>query len=127
MIGAYGDVLFEVSATRTAGPSELQLEREWSHAEHEIIKGVSRLQYLGRRLRVVKIKGVLADYLVDDVRSELERISAQADTGAPFPLVIGEESLGQYVTETMKETWTIVDGTGTLRRAAFELSLKEFG
>lgn len=126
-VGAYGSVLFEVSAARTAGIHELRRSHEWDHAEHEIIKGRSRLQYLGKRLESITVKGVLADTLVDDVRAELAALVDQADTGEPYPLVIGNESLGQFVAEKLEETWTVVDGLGRLKRAAFEVSLKEFG
>lgn len=127
MIAALGSIVFEVTSQRVFAPGEIERERRWDHAEHEIVKGPSRLQYLGRRLDVATVKGAVSTSLVDDVRAEIDALAQAADAGTPLAFAVGDRSLGTFVIDNLKEVWTNVDASGRLLRAEFELSLKEFG
>lgn len=124
-IGALGDIVFEVSEEYTNSITEIKRQSSWKYAEHEIIKGKSRLQKLGRQLDTVTFTGRFVDYFCNPL-SELKRLKAEAEKKDPLVLVLGDEVFGDFVIESISETWHETDGAGNPRLVEFEVQLKEY-
>jgi phage protein U len=124
-IGALGDIAFEFSERYANSIDELKRGRSWKYAEHEIVKGKSKLQGLGRQLDTVSFSGRFVDYFCYPL-DEMHRLEAEAEKGEPLVLVLGDETFGEFVIESISETWRDVDGSGNPRVIEFEVSLKEY-
>lgn len=124
-VGALGDIAFEISESYINSFEELKRQKTWKYAEHEIVKGKSRLQRLGRQLDTVTLSGRFVDYFCVP-SSEIKRLEEEAEKIEPLVLVIGEETFGEFVIESISETWRETDNMGHPRVIEFEVSLKEY-
>lgn len=124
-IGALGDIAFEFSEKYANSIDEMKRSRSWKYAEHEIVRGKSRLQGLGRQLDTVSFSGRFVDYFCKPIE-EMRRLEAEADKKEPLVLVLGDETFGEFVIESIFETWREVDGSGNPRVIEFEVQLKEY-
>jgi len=123
--GALGSIAFQVSSNYARSVTELSREHTWKYAEHEIAKDKSRLQWLGRQLDKITFKGKFFDWFCDP-KTEIDKLIAEADKKEPLVLVIGNETLGEFVIEKIQETWKNVSAKGKLRVVEFEVTLKEY-
>ncbi|HOP33226.1 MAG TPA: phage tail protein [Candidatus Hydrothermia bacterium] len=124
-IGVLGGIVFEVSQLYVNSFSEIKRESTWKYAEHEIVKGKSRLQKLGRQLDTVTIAGRFVDYFCHPI-SEIKKMKTEAEKKEPLVLVVGDEVFGDFVIESINETWQETDGAGNPRVIEFEVQLKEY-
>jgi len=124
-IGVLGDIVFEVSQSKVYSPESLRRQSTWKYAEHEIIKGKSRLQKLGRQLDTVSLTLRFVDYFCVPL-AEVKRLKEQAEKKEPLTLVIGDEVFGDFVIESIAETWVETDGNGNPRLIEVEVQLKEY-
>ncbi|MBI4691692.1 MAG: phage tail protein [Nitrospirae bacterium] len=124
-IGAIGDFVFELSGEYANSIDELKRQRSWKYAEHEIVKGKSKLQSLGRQLDTVSFSGRFVDYFCIPI-DEIHRLQDEAEKDEPLSLAIGDESFGEFVIESISETWRETDGSGNPRVIEFEVNLKEY-
>lgn len=124
-LGCLGDIVFEVSERHINAMSELKRERRWSYAEHEIIKGKARLQMLGRQLDTVTIAGRFVHWFCKPLL-EIKRLEEEAEKKEPLVLVMSDETLGEFVIESITETWKEVDNEGNPRVIEFEMTLREY-
>jgi len=124
-IGVLGDIAFEVSEKYINSIIEIKRQSNWKYAEHEIVKGKSRLQRLGRQLDTVTFTGRFVDYFCNPL-SEIKRLKAEAEKKELLALVLGDEVFGDFVIESISETWQETDGVGNPRVIEFEVQLKEY-
>lgn len=124
-IGALGNIVFEFSETYANTLSELKRQKTWKYAEHEIVKGKARLQRLGRQLDTVTLQGRFVDYFCHPLQ-EIKKLEKEAEKKEPLVLVIGDEIFGEFVIESISETWIETDGQGHPRVIEFEITLKEY-
>lgn len=124
-IGVLGDIAFQVSEHSINSFEELRRERSWKYAEHEIVKGKSKLQALGRQLDQVTFSGkFISTFCVPT--AEMKRLEDEAEKDEPLPFVVGEEIFGEFVIERVAETWRETDGLGRPLVIEFEVQLKEY-
>ena len=122
--GVLGDIVFEVSQSKVYSPESLRRQSTWKYAEHEII-GKSKLQKLGRQLDTVSITLRFVDYFCVPL-TEVKRLKEQAGKKEPLTLVIGDEVFGDFVIESIAESWVETDGNGNPRLIEVEVQLKEY-
>jgi phage protein U len=125
-LGCLGDIVFEFSEQHANTFSELKRQRTWKYAEHDIIKGKARLQKLGRQLDAISLTGKFVDYFCSPLE-ELRRLTEEAeDKKDPLVLVLGDEAFGEFVIESIQDSWRETDGNGNPRVIEFEITLKEY-
>ncbi len=124
-VGCLGEIVFECSEEYTNTIAELKRQKTWKYAEHEIVKGKARLQKLGRQLDTITLQGKFVDYFCNP-SSEIKKLENEAEKKEPLVLVLGDETFGEFVIETIVETWKETDGTGNPRIIEFEINLKEY-
>ncbi len=124
-IGALGDIAFEFSEDFSNSIDELRRQRTWKYAEHEIVSGKSKLQSLGRQLDVIAFSGRFLDSFCVPL-TEITRLADAADNEEPLPFAVGDEAFGDFVVESITETWKEVDGDGNPRVIEFDIALKEY-
>lgn len=124
-IGSLGDIVFECSEVYLNTFSDLKRQKTWKYAEHEIIKGKAKLQKLGRQLDTITFQGKFADYFCKPL-TEIKMLEDEAEKKEPLVLVIGDETFGEFVIESIIETWKETDGIGNPRVIEFEIALKEY-
>ena len=123
--GALGSITFQVSSDCARSITELSREHIWKYAEHEIAKDKSRLQWVGKQLAKITFKGKFLDWFCDP-KTELDKLIGEADKKEPLVLVIGNETLGEFVIEKIQETWKSMSTNGKLKVVEFEATLKEY-
>lgn len=124
-IGALGDIVFEFSEIYSNSIEELARSSSWKYAEHEIIKGKSRLQRLGRELDTVNFRGRFIDSFCDPIE-EIRKLKNEAEKDQPLMLVIGEEIFGKFVIESISESWISTEKDGKPKIIEFEVILREY-
>ncbi|MBI3584194.1 MAG: phage tail protein [Nitrospinae bacterium] len=124
-IGVLGDIAFEISEDHINNINELKRSRTWKYAEHEILKGKSRLQSMGRQLDTVSFSGRFGDYFCNPLE-EIHKLEKEAEKGESLVFVFGDEIFGEFVIESVSETWRETDGLGNPKVIEFEVSLKEY-
>lgn len=125
ILGAWGDIVFEVSEQTIRGLKDLSRTSTWKYAEHEIVKGKNRLQTLGRQLDEVEIKAVLAHPFCKPAQ-DLKKLKEKADAKKAYPLVIGDEYFGEFVLTELSENWLETDSEGHPRVVEISMKLKEY-
>ncbi len=126
MIGAFGQVVFRADSRRVMTFSGFTRSREAVFAEHAVAQNASRLQHVGQGLDEISFSVKLSDSLGVDVEEEIHRLRGMLDQGAAYPLVLGGKVLGAFVLTKIDEGWSVVDGSGRIRRAKVKLILREF-
>lgn len=113
-----GSLIFE-----TTGPiTDLQRRREYAYAEHAVIEGKPRLQYVGDQLEEINIGFTFSEAFCNPTLS-LDELAGLADRHQAVPLLFGDgRLLGRYVVRetdvTLRETniWgTVTRATGRIR------------
>ncbi len=125
MIGAFGDFIFEVSAQRVRTFHDLSRKRSAVFAEHAVLEHKPRLQFTGLKLDEVGFsvkRGAALGLVVED---ELEKLAKMIRSGKPYPLIIGDGVIGDFVLIDFDEKWENVGAKGTVGQAAVTLTLKE--
>ena len=125
MWGSLGDVAFEVSYEHVNSIGEAAFEHQYRYAEHQIVMGKSKLQWIGKELTKATLKGVLSDAFCKP-KKEIEKLKKEASKNEPLVFVIGDEIIGLFVIERIKETYKEVSSKGDVRLIEFEAHLKEY-
>ena len=125
MYAVLGDIAFEVSSEYARTISEMTLEHTYKYAEHEIITGKSKLQYLGKQLDKIGFKGILSDYFCNP-EDEIKKLMNEANKRKPLVFVVGENVLGEFIIEKIRQTWKDVSVSGKVRTIEMEIELKEY-
>lgn len=127
-VGAYGDIVFEVSTEKVLTFKELQKKTSGRWAAHEVIGAKPKSEFLGPALDEITLPIQLNILLLDgstieDVLAVLENI---VDKGLVSTLVIGEEVMGKYALTDMDQTRTHFGRGGVATVADVSLSLREY-
>lgn len=121
---ALGDYRFSLD---TAAYDQLERTHAWRWATVERIGAKSAAQYLGEGDEAIRMSGAIYPHFRGGI-GQVEKLRAQASTGAPLQLVDGKGLVwGFYVVTDVTERQTIFFGNGTPRRIEFEISLMAYG
>lgn len=123
-VGSLGSVAFEVSSETIRTWETCSRERKVQFAEHAVVDGKARLQWLGYGLETSRLDILLCAPWCEP-GEELQRLRGLQDGGAPHYLVLGGELWGRYVLESLSETRLRTDGRGRPLVLRVNLSLKE--
>lgn len=127
IIGSLGGTAFEVSPSRIRTFSGLQRTGSARYAEHVPIASKPVQEFLGPGSNTVSFSMTLHARLGVVPMEEIARLRGYMLTGEVVPLFIGEEMLGDYVIETLGESYNEIDGQGRVIVVEINVSLKEAG
>ena len=124
MIGALGNIAFEASDKRIRTFRDFQRKRTVKFAEHLVLDGKPKLQYVGEGLDEISFACAFSVFLGANPTDEIQALEKL--NGAPQKLVVGPVVFGDFVVEQVDEDWKRHDGRGRLLDAVVNLTLKEY-
>ena len=125
IVGSLGDVVFEVSGEFIRTWETCSRERQVQFAEHAVVDGKAKLQWLGYALETSRLD-VLLKAPWCDPGEELQRFRGLQEGGAAHALLLGGEHWGRFVLESLTETRLRTDGQGRPTVIRVNLGLKEY-
>lgn len=123
-IGAFGEILFEVSAEDVFTLNSLSRSREAVFARHETLAGRPLLQAVGLDLWEVDVS-VALDRNFSDPEARLAALERTQAEREHHPLVIGGRVLGRFVLQGIEENTRRFGGSGEILLAEVKLSFLE--
>lgn len=125
-IGTFGPVTFEVSAEKTRTFDEFSRKTAAKFEEHAIIGQKAKLEFISPGLDEISFQVVFSAFHGLNPLQEVKQLREIVQTGAYHPLIIGGETLGNFVMENISEAWKYVDNQGYVLYIAVDVSLKEY-
>ncbi|MDD2870131.1 phage tail protein [Neomegalonema sp.] len=103
----------------------LSTQRSWNYAQHDVIEGKPKLQYVGEELGEISIDLALhAAYC--DPEAEMAKLRVAASMRQAMPLVYGSgHYAGLFVIRRIQSTARHMDGSGVLVALTARLALME--
>lgn len=128
VIGAFGDLVFEVSALRVLTFDGFKRDVKAKYAEHQIIGRPAVLEFVGRELEEISLTIKLISALgVNPAEVELQ-LREMCHTGEPNFLIIGNMVYGEneFVIEDISESVVRWTGGGEVMTNQLEVKFKEY-
>lgn len=128
IVGAYGEVVFEVSSETAKTIDNVTWSGKAKWATHDRHIGHALTEFTGLEPDEMSFDMELSAYLGVNPMTELVKLWEYERKGLPQPLVIGEKAYGKY-------RWSLVshsiqfenyDNNGNLIRASVRVSLQEY-
>jgi phage protein U len=128
VIGALGDIVFEVSANKVETFDDMEWNMSAKYAEHDRHLDFSLPEFTGNDLDEIPFNMKLsANHGVDPMK-EIVKLTTAKREGRTLPLVIGEKAYGTYrwVIQTLKFGMKRFDNKGKLIEADASVTLKMY-
>lgn len=124
-VGSLGDVVFEVSSDKILTHNDCIRDTKANFAEHEVIEGKARLQYIGQGLQEFSL-AITLDASFCAPEEEMKRLDLMQENGEAHRLILGGRIFGHFVIESKTENRARTDGQGYVQLAHVQLKLKEY-
>ena len=127
-VGAFGDIVFEVSDHVIRTFQEVQRTNPGRWAVHEVMGSKPISEFIGPGLDEITLPIHLNELFLggNDIEDEVERIRELVKNGTPSTLVIADRVIGKFYLESLDETHKHFGGKGESRVADLSLKLKEY-
>lgn len=127
-IGAFGDIVFEVSDEAVRTFQDLQHDKKGRWAVHEVMGSKPVSEFIGPGLDEINFPIVLNALFLggSTVEDELERIGSMVDEGMVSTLVIADMIVGKFYLESMGSVTRHFGGKGEKLVTETTLHLKEY-
>lgn len=126
MIGTFGNIVFETSASKILTFDNFIRKGSAVFAEHPVLDKKPRLQHTGEGLDEISFSIRLDVGLGINPKKELDKIREIKSQGDAHKLIINGSVIGKFVLVSLEDKWTRVDNQGRLLVAKLNLNLKEF-
>ena len=120
-MGNFGPVVFETSSSKVKNWERISETYRARFAVHEVVDGYPVRQYLGEGLAEVSIT-VRFNRAFCDPEAEIAELKGLVD-GKAYPLVVGEDVLGEFVLEEADIVRERSTNRGKILSAEVELKL----
>lgn len=127
-VGIFGDVIFSVGHLRVLTPSNFKGTTGANWAEHEVLGGKARAEYLSPKLREYTFDILLDAALGVNPRKMLNRLTEMSENGEIHYLIIGFAPVSQNkfrVTE-ISDSWDSVIKHGLLMQCKVRVHMIDF-
>lgn len=124
-VGSLGEAIFEVNTDRVFTWNDNVRDVKANFAEHEVVEGKSRLQFLGLALDEFSL-AVTLDCRFCAPEVEMRRFDEMQESGKAHRLIIGGKVFGRFVLEGQTQNRARTDGQGRTMLAYVQLKLKEY-
>ena len=119
-VGIFGDVIFSVGHLRVLTPSNFKGTTGANWAEHEVLGGKARAEYLSPKLREYTFDILLDAALGVNPRKMLNRLTEMSENGfAPV-------SQNKFRVTEISDSWDSVIKHGLLMQCKVSLTIKEY-
>lgn len=127
-VGIFGDVVFSVGHLRVLTPSNFKGKIEANWAEHEVLKGKAKPEFLNPKLREYECDILLDSSLGVNPSRMKNRLEEMVENGELHYLIIGfaPVSKNKLRVTSMSESWDVVQRHGLLMQCKVSLMLKEY-
>ena len=124
-IGAYGDIVFEVSEYWIQTFDRLRQTKRGRYSTLNVANHEQLLQYDGRELQTLSFT-VRLHHRFCDPQDQLRQLIKMVDWHMAYPLIIGGWPIGEFVLEEVGSDWKRVADNGVLMYAEGDLYLREY-
>lgn len=127
-VGVFGDVIFSVGHLRMLTPSSFKGTTGATWAEHNVLKGKARAEYIGPKLKEYTFDILLDSSLGVNPRKMLNRLEEMSENGETHYLIIGFAPVSQnkFRVTDVSESWDAVLKHGLLTQCKVSLTIKEY-
>ena len=125
-IGTFGPVTFEVSAEKTRTFDEFSRKTAAKFEEHAIIGQKAKMEFISPGLDEISFQVIFSAFHGLNPINEVKQLREIVQTGEYHSLIIGGETLGNFVIDNISEAWKYVDNKGNVLHIAVDVSLKEY-
>ncbi|CVK18454.1 phage tail protein [Sporomusa sphaeroides] len=125
-IGTFGPVTFEVSVEKTRTFDEFSRKTAAKFEEHAIIGQKAKLEFISPGLDEISFQVIFSAFHGLNPLNEVKQLREIVQKGEYHPLVIGNETLSNFVIESISEAWKYVDNQGFVLYIAVDVNLKEY-
>lgn len=125
-IGTFGPLTFEVSIIRTRTFDDFKRSLSAKFEEHAIIGQKAKLEFISPGLDSISFQVIFSAFHGLNPLNEAKQLREIVQAGEYYPLIIGDEMLGNFVVESASESWNYVDNRGLVMYIAMDVSLKEY-
>lgn len=131
MIGAFGQIAFEVITDEKGAPkrvmtfNELTRSRKAKYAQHKYLDKKPKLQATGFEADTVTFSMRLLAEAGVNPSDELDKLGRMLNSQKAYRLVIGDENLGRFYLVEITEARKRIDNKGNLTGADVALKLME--
>lgn len=127
-VGVFGDVIFSVGHQRVLTPSNFKGKIGANWAEHEVLKGKAKPEFLNPRLREYTFDILLDSSLGVNPSRMKNRLAEMVESGELHYLIIGfaPVSKNRFRVTDVSEAWNVVLKHGLLAQCMVSLTIKEY-
>lgn len=127
-IGAFGDLLFEVSYFKILSFDKWQRTTKHRYATHNIMNYKPKLESVGKDLETISLEILFHTGLGVDPRTETEKLRTMCNNGEVNYLIVGAEVIGNclFVIEEVSEAVEHWSGTGQILTSRVTVKFKEY-
>ena len=123
-VGIFGDVVFSVGHLRVLTPSNFKGKIEANWAEHEVLKGKAKPEFLNPKLREYECDILLDSNLGVNPSRMKNRLEEMVENGELHYLIIGFAPVSKN--KLRVTSWDVVQRHGLLMQCKVSLTLKEY-
>lgn len=128
VIGAFGDLVFEVSNFKVVTFDDFKRTTKAKFAEHNIILEKAKLEFLYSELEEITFTMIFLNSLGVNPFDEVQKARVMCKTGEANFLIIGNHAYGEnaWVITDMTENVTVWNGKGEMIGNKLDVSLREY-
>lgn len=124
--GSFGEVIFEVSASKVLTPSSFSLEMEARYEDHQVQGNFEVSEFLAPRIYAASVAIVLRRDMGVEPFEEMERLETMLVDGQVAPLVIAGQNMGDFTLRKISQDWQYMTRKPGPYRINATLELKQY-
>lgn len=128
IVGGLGRVVFLVSSKYIKTINDLEINKSVNYAEHRIIKGKPKLEFLNNNLDTLTFKIRLNIFYNVNPLAAAKELENYMNNGEILRFILGAKKVGsgKYVITELKESHRKFTAIGTVSEIELEVNLKEY-
>lgn len=126
IVGSLGKIVFMVSSKYIKTIDELKGIDSVNYAEHQVINGKPKLQFLNNNLQTLTFKIRLSSFHNVNPLSAYKELNDYMNKGEVVRFILGTKSKGKFVITNLNHDHKKFSAIGTVSVLEVEVSLKEY-
>ena len=127
-IGTYGDIVYSTGALRVLTPSNMSGDIKGDWANHNVLGGKPRSQYIAPGLKSYRFDMQLSSSFGVNPRAQLNRLHEMCENGEVHYLIIGLAplSMNKFKITSLSEEWNVIARLGILIECTVTANFEEY-